>query len=62
MKRRVASLPPVSATIFNEKVLAVRGGAAGGDKHEEDGAEEQQEGALGCKICGYVPFPLFIIC
>lgn len=45
MKRRVAGLPPVSNTAFNEKVLAVRGPDAAGDAppSEED---------LSCKTCG----------
>ena len=44
MKRRVANLPPVSATVFNQKVL---------ERRQETAVMTSPKGST-CEICQYV--------
>ena len=48
MKRRVASLPPVSLTIFNEKLL---------ERKQETAVMLSPKGST-CEICKWVSLPL----
>lgn len=45
MKRRVASLPPISAAVFNQKVL---------ERRQETAIMSSLKGST-CEVCGYVP-------
>lgn len=49
MKRRVASLPPVSALVFNQKVL---------DRRQETAIMSSLNGST-CDVCKYVPINIF---
>lgn len=44
MKRRVASLPPISAAVFNQKVL---------ERRQETAIMSSLKGST-CEVCGYV--------
>jgi hypothetical protein len=51
MKRRVASLPPISIAIFNEKVL---------ERRTETAVMSSPKGSF-CEVCKLVGYVLFLI-